>query len=201
MLVGLSMMGFASAGVVKCKFSSLSWKDYNRSLWTCNVNNKTITNRDLTIAPINTFFSVQGLSIMKNLKIEFIPVNLAQKFPGLIAAKIFCCSIESVEDHHFQGLPKLIWLNLRQNKIKSISSNAFKDNINLEFLSYNNNKIKYINDNIFTQLQHFKEVYFHNNQIRLIDPLAFTNLWNIEKINLDKNNLTLLNTKSIALQR
>jgi hypothetical protein len=106
----MSLLSVASLEEVKCEITSVKWKYIDKTLMSCRIMNQLINGPDFTVADFESQETVEGFSINNNFQVKFIPKNLAQKLPNLIAFEIYNCSVESVEDHHFQGLSELISL-------------------------------------------------------------------------------------------
>lgn len=78
--------------------------------------------------------SIEGYNIYTNSKIEFLPENLAAKFPKLTVISAQKCSIKKITKKNFQNLNKLRGLALGSNQIEIIMSDTFEDLVLLEFL-------------------------------------------------------------------
>lgn len=78
--------------------------------------------------------TVDALYYAYNMKIEYLPENVNEKFPGLKVLVANSCSIKAVTKKNFRNLSKLQLLDLSRNKIEEIYSNTFEDLRSLEDL-------------------------------------------------------------------
>jgi Leucine-rich repeat (LRR) protein len=194
----LSLLSFVSSDKsIDCAFSNDDWHYVGQPLKTCNVHSQAIDNVDYTIAS-SVDSTVKGFDINNNPKVEFLPANLSEKFPNLIATQLRNCSIKSIDEHHLEDLHKLIVLNLGWNKIERIDSGAFKDNVKLEKLQLGFNKIKHLCDDLFSSLHNLKQLHLQGNQIRYIDPFLFYHPTNLEEINLSNNKIRFLHPETFS---
>jgi Leucine-rich repeat (LRR) protein len=199
LLIGLlSLLGFASSDKsIDCTYSVTDWFYFDRSFRTCQLKNQAIDSVDFTITS-SVDSTVEGIDTTNNLKVEFLPENLSEKFPGLIGASFWICSIQSIDEHHFKGLHKLIFIQLGSNKIERIDNNAFKDNSKLERLGLGYNNIQYLSSDLFNSLRNLKQLYLQNNQIRFIDPFQFKQLASLEEIHMSNNKIRFLHPETFA---
>jgi Leucine-rich repeat (LRR) protein len=151
-----------------------------RAYNTCKLDGQTINDVGFSVAsPADS--TVQAFYISNNPMVEYLPENLSEKFPNIVAAGVWDCGVKSINEKNFKGLHKLIVLNLINNMIEGIDSNAFKDNKKLEYLRLDGNKIKFLHPGTLETLSNLKHVSFENNQLESIDPDMF-----------NKKNLTVI---------
>lgn len=85
-----------------------------------------------------TFVSVHeelfGLWLGVNEKTVFLPINVNENFPNLIAYSASECSIKTLEKKNFEKLNKLKVVRLEINQIEKIPSDTFEDLVSLEYL-------------------------------------------------------------------
>jgi Leucine-rich repeat (LRR) protein len=194
----VSLLSFASSDkTIDCTFSDIEWFYFDRSFRTCNIDNQAIDSAGFTIAS-SVDSTVQGFSIQNNLKVEFHPENLSEKFPSLIVVQFWNSSIKSIDEHHLKGLRELVQLNYGYNKIESIDSNAFKDNGKLEELALGYNKIKTLSDDLLSSLVNLKRLFLDGNQIRIIDANLFKHTTSLEVINMDHNQIRFLHSETFT---
>lgn len=77
--------------------------------------------------------TVEGFHSTGNMKIEFLPENIAEKFPNLIALWAGG-AIKSISKRNFRNLRKLRGLSLESNFFDVIDSRTFEDLVALEKL-------------------------------------------------------------------
>lgn len=78
--------------------------------------------------------SVIGLDFWGNKKIKFLPVQVNESFPNLLAYSAGHCSLSTIEKENFKGMNKLKGLWLYMNQISTINSDTFEDLVGLEML-------------------------------------------------------------------
>lgn len=85
----------------------------------------TISTRDKT---------VKALDFYENIKIFYLPDNVAGSFPNLEIYDARSCSLKKIKKINFDGLFKLKDLSLGENEIEKIASDTFKGLVNLEII-------------------------------------------------------------------
>lgn len=109
------------------------WHTLKQNLSTCQMEKITkIDGMDATIAETN--YSILGLSFYTNKKVFYLPVDVAERFPNLVAYDASECAIKKISKANFVGLEKLRSLALVENHIEKIYSNTFEDLVELEYL-------------------------------------------------------------------
>jgi hypothetical protein len=161
------------------------------------VKNQTIDDVGFTIASSGDS-TVQGFIIRSNMKVEFFPENLSEKFPKLIGVHIRRCPLKSIDQHHFKGFHHLVYINLAFNKIDKVDSNAFKDNVKLKYLALSYTNIKFLSGDLFSSLNNLKTLFLDGNQIHFVDPHLFKNTTNLEHVSFKHNQLKFLHPETFA---
>lgn len=133
LLIALQAVLFASGSEGPCE------KIEKHSYWsitnpTCVMAATTVINSVgfLITTPHND--SVEGFLSIFNKKIEYLPDNMADKFPNLVFIQAQDCSIKSISKQNFKNLKHLRFLALIQNNITKIESDTFMDLVALEEL-------------------------------------------------------------------
>jgi Leucine rich repeat len=80
--------------------------------------NVTISTRNDTISAVNFY---------DNKHILYLPINVVESFPNLVAYDAAFCSVKEVWKENFKSLGKLRHLNLKVNQIEKIASDVFDD--------------------------------------------------------------------------
>lgn len=83
---------------------------------------------------IGMHYSVGGLSFYGNREVSFLPVDIDQNFPNLLAYNAASCSISLLSKSSFKGLHKVRELWLNNNYIVRIDSDTFEDLVALKCL-------------------------------------------------------------------
>lgn len=69
--------------------------------------------------------TIEGFSAYQNKKVEYLPTNLGETFPNLLALSADYCSIEEIRKENFKGLGKLRFLLLHNNQVEMIEDDTF----------------------------------------------------------------------------
>lgn len=97
--------------------------------------------RDVTINKPETLITtsdsgtVEGILFDSNKGIEYLPVNVYEKFPNLIGISAWNCAVKAVTKKNFKNLKQLKFLGLASNHIETIDENTFEDLISLTTLN------------------------------------------------------------------
>lgn len=78
--------------------------------------------------------SIAALDFYGNKNILYLPINVDENFPELIAYDANFCAVKEISKKNFKGLSKLTHLHLTNNQIETISGDVFEDLIELEYL-------------------------------------------------------------------
>ena len=180
---------------LRCTIELVRW---TKSIWskpkflqTCDVYDQKIDGEGFSVAG-DPNESIQGFYIWDIKDVKFLPENIAEAFPGLIAYKVRSCSIRTVNGNHFKGLNKLESLNLPYNEIESIDGDSFKDLTNLEDIDLSYNKIKTVDPHWFQSLETLLVFYIDHNKLEFLDEKIFDNLQNLRNITLTNNKLATI---------
>lgn len=156
-----------------------------------------VTSKNLTINVKNYTIStdkgvkVKGFSARKNLNIEYLPINIYDLFPNLIAYKAINCSVKSLSIENFRNLLALELLALDNNQIEGIPPGVFSDLGSLEVLNLSFNKIKFIDRDTFTNLNDLAELYLTKNLIKSMDFKLDSNL-ELREFSVRNNSISYL---------
>lgn len=173
------------------------WTRFNDTLLTCAIENSKIHNQNVLISSSRNP-SVDAVDIKNEVEIEFIPLNIAAKYPNHFAIQVFNCSIKSVSEYLFKQIPELIYLNLARNKIEIIQSKVFHSQTKLTYLSLGWNQIEFISPHAFRSLRNLKLLYLHDNKIQWISEDLFSGLNSVEYITLSDNRIKMLNWNALS---
>jgi Leucine-rich repeat (LRR) protein len=180
---------------VKCKFYE---SDLHLLLPTFNFCQ--ITKIDLSFTSFDNNFTFVGVEnklkettaveIKKSSELDFVPVEMSQKFPSLrgLKLKITYSKIEILRENlftrqfvnityldlssngiqkvfdAFKNLQELRWIILANNSIETLIYRVFKNNKKLEVIDLQKNKIKMINIKLFLNLAELQVVNFRGNE-------------------------------------
>lgn len=82
---------------------------------------------------------VQGLSILPNPNVQFLPKNVNENFHSLIAYQAASCKIKSISQENFQGLYQLKSLVLHSNLIEAVEDDVFDDLTGIIYIDLSKN--------------------------------------------------------------
>lgn len=131
--------------------------------------------------------TVMAFSIKYNKFIKFLPENLSDTFPELIAISIKNCSVKNLYAKPFKNLRKLQILLVKENEIEYVPGDAFKDLIKLEHLELKNNKIQFLSANVFSSLTNLESLLLRYNSIEKLPEQIFAPLTNLKNISFGSN--------------
>lgn len=171
-------------------FKSWAWHDHRVNLDTCDPDINEVDDENFTIFPA-TDERIFAFDVQHKLGVKFLPTNLFQVFPDLIAVQVLNCSLSSVTNQ-FRGLSRLRQLNLSRNNIEYVAGDAFVDLFSVEFLELSYNRIKFLAENTFSTLYALEGLYIDNNRIQLLYPRIFASLVNVYHINAQQNKIPAL---------
>lgn len=166
--------GVFASTVAPCNMSSFYWYRIYQTLTTCEVTLADVKDEDFSIDP--TSYTATPAFTVSSKNIKFLPKNLHQVFPNLVAFSFSSCSIEFVSGNHFQNLTKLKDLSLIDNKFKEIAADAFADLIDLQFLYLNQNRINFLWQTTFDSLKKLNVLSLTSNQKQHLHPTLFDSL-------------------------
>lgn len=99
----------------------------------CIMTEKTVINRTgIEVFTIDR--SVQNLTLSWNNKIHYLPENVHESFPNLIALEAESCRIKQISRKNFHGLHRLKILRLAGNMISTVEPGLFGDNSELKII-------------------------------------------------------------------
>ena len=120
--------------------------------------------------------------------IENKDANLANKEIIELVAR----DLITIDVNTFDGLNKLVKLDLSKNNIEAIPNKAFKDLSNLKVLCLIRNKIKEINADSFEGLTKLENLNLSINKIEVIPKKAFKDLSSLIFLALRNNGLSVI---------
>jgi Leucine-rich repeat (LRR) protein len=173
---------------LSCEYESSNWIYVNKTLEGCRISNQTIKDK-AAIIESGFIGSYKAFNIKNDKNVEFIPTNIGEKFPNIVALQIFNCSIRKIGSKHFNNLHKLIQLTFTKNEIAEVDDKPFEDQTKLEWLGLAENKITRLYGTTFSKLRNLKLLNLEGNQIVEIHYQLFKPLTSLNSLNLDKNNI------------
>ncbi|KAL7015744.1 hypothetical protein ACKWTF_016643 [Chironomus riparius] len=150
---------------LNCNFCLKSYEEFHNVYSCVQKDSLNIYNDKTDVDLVNgvpTGSDVNAVSINNNI-VQYIPINLAQKFEYLIALQINNGSLNSISQNVFKEFKILQFLDLNGNDILSIDNDTFYYNIMLAILWLNNNFIATIGVNTFNDLKSLIQLDLEDN--------------------------------------
>jgi Leucine-rich repeat (LRR) protein len=97
--------------------------------------------------------------------------------------------IEKLENHTFDGLSELEWLDLKDNQISNLSDGIFKPLESIKAIDLSNNKLTSIGFDQFSSNQNLQSLHLEHNNIIIIHPVHHDVGFNLTKLWLNDNML------------
>lgn len=91
---------------------------------TCSMHSTVIDSTDFLITS-DRDETVTGFYAAYNKNLEFLPKNVGEKFPNLLALEAYACSVKIISKETFKGLTKLQLLIISKNQIETIDDDTF----------------------------------------------------------------------------
>lgn len=154
---------------VSCTVAKTNSLRLKKNVTICGVNQNIDSDSFALDSPINT--SVEIFQI--DSQVEYLPRNIADKFPNLKELWAGGRGLTVVRDHYFKDMQKLRFLLLHGNKIASIESKAFADLGSTEEVWLENNTITTLDRKLFITMINLKEIHLNNNKIKFLSSSTF----------------------------
>lgn len=182
---------------VSCDFVTSNWDTLKTTLRTCNIVNQTVDSQQVNISSLQDS-TAKGLNIRDEKDVIYLPANVAELYPNLVAVSIFNCSLKSTNKQICNKLLELRYLNFGRNKIKMVESEAFAKLTKLEYLALGWNQIELISEQAFKSLTNLKKLYLHDNRIQWLNSKLLLPLKSVENVNFDRNEIKILNWELLS---
>jgi Leucine-rich repeat (LRR) protein len=136
----------------------------------------------------NKLRDTSAVEIKQSPKLDFVPVEMVERFPSLQGLKITYSKLEILRENlftrefenityldlssngiqqvfdAFKNLPKLRWIVLAKNSIETLIHRVFKNNKELEVIDLQENQIQMLNLKLFLNMAELQIVNFRDNQ-------------------------------------
>ena len=169
-----------------CRYTDTYWDFANSNLFTCNLE-EFIENPAMVIKPSPRNPRVKALNFVDNKEVQFLPQNMAQTFPNLVAISGFNSSVEAIPRETFKDLRKVKYLNLAKTNLREIDPDTFIDMAELEELDLSDNKIDSFDESTFKNLPSLTTLYLGGNNLKKLPAGILNNLPNLRNISLENN--------------
>ncbi|XP_053979405.1 protein toll-like [Hylaeus volcanicus] len=128
-------------------------------------------------------------------KFDSLNTNLTRKhlggFPELKNLVLSTNNIANINNDLFADVPKLIWLDLRDNNVR-LPLGVFKNVPNLKILELGRNRMTSIEPGVFDDLANLQLLNLWQNMFTEIQPGVFDKLVSLKSLDLNSNDLLTL---------
>ena len=125
-------------------------------------------------------------------KKQYSDIN-SKSFKGLFNIRVIHldqCSIKTLSNYSFIGLPLLDILFLNNNNIQRITNGVFSGLWNLTELHLEFNELSSIEEGAFSQLESLSILFLHHNNLKTLSNSGMKLLWILDNITLAGNPLS-----------
>lgn len=137
-------------------------------------------------------FPILKLLSLRDNVLEILHEKCFQGLKRLIQLDLSNNLISDLPNGVFNELENLDLLNLNHNEINSLSQKVFSGLVSLKYLYLNYNNLAVLPEHVFSELENLKILYLQNNRIQKIYPQAFANLGNLNYLYLNNNSIAHL---------
>lgn len=109
--------------------------EINGKAKTCFMNNRTAIRTTSITFYFGVDDSINAISFSFNPKVDFLPIQVDQKFPNVIEYRAANCALRRVMKANFEGLDKLETLRLSGNRIEKMLSDTFDGLLKLKLIN------------------------------------------------------------------
>jgi Leucine-rich repeat (LRR) protein len=102
-----------------------------------------------------------------------------------------------IKEDLFQGLIRVVVINLSYNQLTRIDAALFKDQISLQALHLQNNQIDFVSPAAFQSLSNLHTLDLSHNRLSYIDGATFSNLLVLTRLFLDHNQIRKMDPDSL----
>jgi Leucine-rich repeat (LRR) protein len=128
-------------------------------------------------------------------KINSIDDHSFASLNKLLSLNLSFNSIETISNATFLGLYSLTDLYLNENGLISIGQNSFVDLVKLQSLNMATNQLKYIQNGLFRGLNELKYLNINDNELVSIEVYSFSPMVNLIELKLNINKLEEISVK------
>lgn len=177
-------MSEAEEKLVECEKIEIKY-----DLKTCYLEGRTIIDSRKFLISSTEDHEMQRLDIDENKKIFYLPENIYEKYPNLVAIRARQSSIKSISNGLFDNLTVLKELYLSFNQIEEIESDSFKDLKSLEKLHLGELKQECC-CTFFNDFTTFTNAFnLDGNRIKIVDVKTMRGLAQLKTLRLNTNEI------------
>lgn len=102
-----------------------------------------------------------------NVNVEYLPVNLQQRFPNLKRLTIHSCGLKNITRNDLKGLENLEFISLSSNRLTLLPDDLFADMKNLKTVHFDNNKIQFLSSKLLKPIEHSLDaaIFYGNGKL------------------------------------
>lgn len=158
----------------------------NRTHW-LSCENCTLTSIDVDTFP----FPRNNVSYLylTHSKIRTLKKLAFSRFPLVKVLNLRDNFIENVDAKCFNGLKRLLTLDLSRNNIRILINDLFSELNDLDILNLNKNQIFYVQPEAFVGLKNIKYLYMNDNELNKLEARTFRHLINLKILHIQNNNI------------
>lgn len=101
----------------------------------CYLNGLTVISGDNIVLNGSKNLEVNTITFVRNKKVEFLPVDVYEKYPNLENYLASYASVKKISALNFKRLSNLKLLELKKNKIEFVPDDCFQDLIEMQRIS------------------------------------------------------------------
>ncbi|XP_049806878.1 toll-like receptor 7 [Schistocerca nitens] len=105
---------------------------------------------------------------------------------------------QHINEHTFDGLIRLVVLNLSNNEISRIGGRMFKDVSFLQILDLRNNTLMYIEDNTFLPLYNLHTLNLSHNKLTSLSAATFSGLFILNSLSMSYNEIASIHHQAFS---
>lgn len=108
---------------------------YNRTLRCCKIEYGTyIDSPDYTFIADKNYNKLEGVTIMDQQTVEFLPILVHERFPILKFYSVVNTAVQRISKKNFEKMYELGFLYMEDNQIEVVRSDTFEDLIRLKII-------------------------------------------------------------------
>lgn len=142
-----------------------------RELKSCSII-QTIGNEDYVLDS-DVDDTIEEFIIRKMKKVQFLPVNISDKFPNLKLLEVNDCGLTVVRSFYFKNMFNVQRMDLNHNEIDTIEVDAFKDLVSVERLFLEYNSILTLDEKLFVSMVSLETLMLRSNYIDFLTTSTF----------------------------
>lgn len=171
-----------------------TYRNYQKSGYTCAVISKTFKNDDSTIIFGGEHFAGHTDADVKYVAfclsyVETPPSEIFENFPNVEQLNVEVARMKMIDRNSLRGAFRLEKLFARGNYLTKLEADTFSEATNLKLINFHDNSINSIDENAFRRLVRLEELYLGKNWINDLSNNTFNDLINLKAVYLQSNRI------------